>query len=103
RRQPAAISRVGQESDRTASGRVQRCHAVDHDFAVAGQLRAAALGQLTQRNPRGARSHTQARRMFAVYLSASALMTLSVMSMRVLANTTGSCRIRSNFSDSAIC
>ncbi len=37
------------------------------------------------------------------YLSASALITLSVMSIRWLAKTTGSCRIRSNFSASAIC
>ena len=37
------------------------------------------------------------------YLSASALITFSVMSILWLAKTTGSCSIRSNFSASAIC
>src|SRR5262249_32951618 len=92
-----------QKSDRASPRRVERCNTIDRDLAVAGELDATALGQLTQGDPGGVLSHARARRTPSAYLSASALITLSVISIRVLANTTGSCKIRSNFSAPAIC
>src|SRR5262249_1884032 len=103
RGQAMPVLRVGEEGDAAAFHRVERRDTVDHHVSVARELDPAALGQLTQGNPGGVLSHARARATPSAYLSASALMTLSVMSMRVLAYTTGSCRMRSNFSDSAIC
>src|SRR4030095_6087722 len=83
------------------------------DVAVAVEARAGERRQLGEAKAavrrgwrhRGVRvtAGPAAPRRAARYLSASALITFSVMSMRWLAYTTGSCRMRSYFSASAIC
>ena len=46
-----AISGIGQEGDGSLARGVERSDTVDDDIAVAGQLGAAALGELAQRDP----------------------------------------------------
>ena len=101
-----------QEGDRTGTGRFERRHAgdlngtvaVDSDPGESGEFgKGLRHGRLTMSGATTAGSALSAGDEFRRYLSASALITFSVMSILWLAKTTGSCRIRSNFSVSAIC
>ena len=50
-RQAAAILRIGQECDSALARGIERRDPVDDDVAIAGELGAAALGELAQGNP----------------------------------------------------
>ena len=80
RRELAAVLRIGEESDGTGAGVLERPHAHDVDVAVAVEAGARAGREFGQEHGRG----TPAGRRRA-YLSASALITFSVMSIFWLA------------------
>ena len=89
--------RIGEKRDRAGPGRLERRDARHDDRAVAVERRAGALPPVRRvrmrHGPGGCRRAPATRRGGAAaprrYLSASALITFSVMSMRWLANTTG--------------
>ena len=101
-----------QKGDRAGAGRFERRHAGDLNGAVAFDSDAGESGEFGKGLRHGRLAMSDAATAgsalspgdeFRRYLSASALITFSVMSILWLAKTTGSCRIRSNFSVSAIC
>ena len=91
RRELRPVAGVGEKGDRLCVGVFEGRHSIDHQLAVAGQLRAGPFGQFAQRYACDVwtiiRFHalTPRRSLRPRYLSASALTTRSVMSMRGLA------------------
>ena len=78
RRELHAITRIGEKRDRLRPGVLERSDPQDDGIAVAVEAGTDLLRELCE--PHG----------ISDYLSASALITFSVMSMRWLAKTTGS-------------